>query len=159
MLKALSGMQNLSGKGLLKNSVIIHPILEPVKRLLPGIMGHIKIRGYYASMMPCSGGGPESQSLAVWLNVEKQIKKGIIEMKKSYQVLMEERTHRELKGLAGKNGVLIGDAVEALLDFTGSYQFIDDEIFRKRFNALLETAFLNVGPGQGGFVGEIEQQD
>lgn len=80
-------------------------------------------------------------------------------MKKSYQVLMEERTHRELKGLAGKNGVLIGDAVEALLDFTGSYQFIDDEIFRKRFNALLETAFLNVGPGQGGFVGEIEQQD
>jgi hypothetical protein len=74
--------------------------------------------------------------------------------KTKHQIALEPKVMRTLRILAVEHGKPIGDIIQGLVDFTESARFVSDEMFVKRFNALLETCLANAGSEAGWIVPE-----
>ena len=71
--------------------------------------------------------------------------------KKTTSFRLKPSVIKKLKYLSFETAKPIGDIIEALVEFSESGKYIDDEKQKERFNNLLELAFLNAGEDQGGF--------
>jgi hypothetical protein len=66
-------------------------------------------------------------------------------MTKNFQIVMPEKSHRELKAMAAMRGLKIGDVVTGLVNFSKSGQMLKDKALRDRFENMLELQLLNIG--------------
>lgn len=65
--------------------------------------------------------------------------------KKRTTVWIEPDVMKRLKYMGLDHDKPVGDVIEALIDFAKSGQYIEDKVFRDRFEALLDTALANAG--------------
>ncbi|UFN48906.1 hypothetical protein LPC08_23395 [Roseomonas sp. OT10] len=65
--------------------------------------------------------------------------------KKRTTIWIDPPVLKQLKLMGVDRSQPIGNVIEALVDFAGMGDLIKDETFRRRWNALLETAFANAG--------------
>lgn len=64
-------------------------------------------------------------------------------------IRMEPHVQHRLKVFAAVHAVTAGQAIEALLDFADSGEFITDPVFRDRFAELLKMAVADVSADGG----------
>lgn len=66
-------------------------------------------------------------------------------MHKKFNMILDDTDHRRLKSMAAAHGLSLGGMIRALLDFSGSYQYIKDDAFQGRFVELLKAEIMSAG--------------